>query len=127
MAPSFPTVLCVDDEPGGLRLRQIVLEGAGFRVLTASNDQEALALFAAERVDAAVVDLSMPGLGGGGLARQMRALKPAARLVLLSGYLDAPAADMEAVDAFLSKDQPPRELIALLRRLLEPERQRRPA
>src|SRR5262249_6137646 len=39
------TVLCVDDEAIGLRVRKIMLESHGFTVLTANNGQQALALF----------------------------------------------------------------------------------
>ena len=36
------TVLCVDDEKIGLRVRKIMLESRGFRVLTASDGAEGL-------------------------------------------------------------------------------------
>ena len=39
------TVLCVDDEKIGLRVRKIMLESRGYRVLTASDGAEGLRLF----------------------------------------------------------------------------------
>ena len=43
------TVLCVDDEKIGLRVRKIMLESRGYRVLTASNGPEGLRAFRRER------------------------------------------------------------------------------
>ncbi len=37
------TILCVDDEESGLFLRKLLLESAGFSVLTASNGKDGLA------------------------------------------------------------------------------------
>ena len=39
------TVLCVDDETIGLRVRKIMLENQGFQVLTATDGQQGIALF----------------------------------------------------------------------------------
>ena len=39
------TVLCVDDERIGLRVRKIMLESHGFHVLTASDGRQGLAVF----------------------------------------------------------------------------------
>src|SRR5579864_3531100 len=40
------TVLCVDDEKIGLKVRKIMLEGHGFKVLTATSGEQGLALLA---------------------------------------------------------------------------------
>ena len=39
------TVLCVDDEKIGLRVRKIMLESRGYQVLTANNGPEGLKVF----------------------------------------------------------------------------------
>jgi len=53
-------VLCVDDELIGLQVRKILLERAGYRVLTAPDGAAGLEVFAAEPVEVVVLDYSMP-------------------------------------------------------------------
>ncbi|MEJ5239916.1 MAG: response regulator transcription factor [Anaerolineales bacterium] len=66
------TVLVVDDEKA---LRDFVrrnLEVRGYRVLTASNGLEALAIFEHESVDLIILDLMMPHLDGLEVTRRLR-------------------------------------------------------
>ena len=70
-------VLCVDDEMFGLQVRKILLERAGYRVLTAKDGFEGLKVFEREPVEAVVLDYSMPGMHGGEVATKMRQVKPA--------------------------------------------------
>ena len=65
-------VLCVDDEAVGLRIRKILLERAGYQVLTATDGDSGLQMFATHPVEAVVLDYSMPGMHGGEVARRMR-------------------------------------------------------
>jgi CheY-like chemotaxis protein len=57
-------VLLVDDEPALLNSLAPFLEEAGHRVVTAVNARAALELLQANRPDAIVCDLRMPGIGG---------------------------------------------------------------
>lgn len=66
------TVLVVDDEKA---LRDFVrrnLEVRGYRVLTAANGLEALALFEQEHVDLLILDLMMPHMDGLEVTRRLR-------------------------------------------------------
>ncbi|MES4791860.1 MAG: DNA-binding response regulator [Chloroflexota bacterium] len=67
-----PLLLVVDDEPAVLRLIQLELGARGFRVVTASNGEEALRLAEEQRPDAVVLDLMMPGLSGLEVMRRLR-------------------------------------------------------
>lgn len=67
-----PLLLVVDDEPGVLRLIKLELGARGFRVVTASNGEEALRLAEEQRPDAVVLDLMMPGLSGFEVMRRLR-------------------------------------------------------
>lgn len=58
------TILAVDDEPHMRRLLEISLRQAGYRALSASHGQEALALIQQQQIDLVVSDLHMPGMNG---------------------------------------------------------------
>jgi CheY-like chemotaxis protein len=60
------TILAVDDEPEALTLllRLLSRQGAGYRVLTATNGREALEIMRRRRVAAVLLDLVMPEMDG---------------------------------------------------------------
>ena len=105
------TVLCVDDEKIGLRVRKILLESHGFNVLTASSGHQGLALLADHHVDLVVLDYYMPGLNGGQVAAEIRRRRPGIPIIFLSAYFSLPAADLELANAFITKGDPPDVLI----------------
>lgn len=67
-----PLVLAVDDEAGILRLMKLELTGQGFRVITASNGEEALKLVEEQRPDAVLLDVIMPEMTGLEVMRRIR-------------------------------------------------------
>ena len=83
-------ILCVDDEVVGLRVRKILLERAGYQVLTAADGHSGIELFATQPVDAVVLDYAMPGMHGGDVAKKMRQTKPEVPILLLSAYVGLP-------------------------------------
>ncbi len=67
-----PLLLVVDDEVGVLRLMKLELSAQGFRVVTASDGDEALRIAEEQRPDAVVLDIMMPGLSGLEVMRRLR-------------------------------------------------------
>ncbi|HXV36228.1 MAG TPA: response regulator, partial [Myxococcota bacterium] len=116
-------LLVVEDEPALRRMTAGMLVGAGFRVLTAADGREALALFRAHRheVRAVLLDLTMPGVSGSEVLSALRALDPDVRVVICSGYSEVEVCSrLDAIpDAVLLKPFRPRELLARLREVLE--------
>ena len=112
------TVLCVDDEAIGLRVRKIMLESHGFNVLTANSGQQGLALFDENHVDLVVLDYYMPGLNGGDVAAELRKRKPQVPIIFLSAYFSLPPAALELANAFITKGDPPDILIDKIEQLL---------
>src|SRR5664279_343245 len=117
-SPPSKTVLCVDDEKIGLRVRKIMLESRGYHVLTASDGTEGLKLFDENPVDVVVLDYFMPELNGGEVAAEMRRRRPGVPIVLLSAYFSLPPEALEAADAFITKGDPPDVLIEKIKNLL---------
>ena len=58
------TILAVDDLPQNLRLLDAVLSPRGYRVLTATSGEEALAMLPNAGADLVLLDILMPGLDG---------------------------------------------------------------
>jgi len=112
------TVLCVDDESIGLRVRKLLLEGHGFRVLTASSGQQGLDLFDANQVDVVVLDYYMPGLNGGEVAVELRRRRADIPIIFFSAYFTLPPQALEIADAFITKGDPPEVLIEKIEQLV---------
>lgn len=112
-------VLCVDDELIGLKVRKILLERAGYQVLTAIDGVNGLALFEAHPVEAVVLDYSMPGMHGGEVATRMRQIKPRVPILLLSAYIGLPGEVTSLVDLYMTKGEGAPVLLQKLESLLQ--------
>ncbi len=84
------TVLLVEDEDALRSLGRFVLQGAGYRVLEASDGKEALAVAAQYEgpIHLLASDVVMPELGGRQLAERLRTSRPGMKTLFLSGYTD---------------------------------------
>jgi CheY-like chemotaxis protein len=120
MKQSTNLVLCIDDELVGLQVRKILLERAGYRVLTASDGVSGLAIFSVEPVEAVVLDYSMPGMHGGEIAIRMRQTKPQVPILLLSAYMGLPVEVTTLVDLYMTKGEGAPVLLEKLSSLLQP-------
>ncbi len=105
------TVLCVDDEKIGLRVRKIMLESHGFKVLTAMDGQQGLSVFEQNPVDLVILDYYMPGMNGGDVAAEMRKRRPDIPIIFLSAYFSLPPEALELANAFITKGDPPDVLL----------------
>ena len=105
-------ILCIDDDVQGLRLRTLLLETAGYKVLPASDAVAGLRIFRGRDVAAVVMDYQMPGMNGGEAALEMKRLRPNIPVVILSSLPWLPEeAPREAIDAFIEKGAPVRLLV----------------
>ena len=67
-----PRVLVVEDSIGVRELERVILEGAGYEVLTAVDGLDGASRLGHEPVDAVVSDVEMPGMDGFTLTRAIR-------------------------------------------------------
>lgn len=112
------TLLCIDDELIGLKIRKLILERSGYEVLTAEDGPRGLELFRAQDVHGVVLDYFMPGMDGGIVARQMKAINPRIPILMLSAYFTLPEHALDHVDAFVTKGQSPEILLEKIRQLV---------
>jgi two-component system KDP operon response regulator KdpE len=112
------TILVVDDDASTRRALRVTLSGMGFMVVEAARGEEALSLVRTMRLDAVLLDVDMPGMGGVETCRNIR--KAIERLpVLMLTVMDDEDDKILALDAgaddYITKPFQLRELTARLR------------
>src|SRR5262249_40889612 len=77
-------ILVVDDDPAILDLLVKMLQGKGYRVVTADNGPATLEFIEAtgDHLDLILSDDAMPGMNGRELAREIRLRRPDAKILL---------------------------------------------
>jgi len=78
------TVMVVDDEPRVCQLFEKILSEEGYRVLTASGGERALAMAAEASPDLILLDIVMPGLDGVATLRELRKLGHRSPVIMLT-------------------------------------------
>jgi len=116
------TILVVEDEAEIGEVFRLNLEGAGFRVLWATDGLEALRLCDEERPDLATVDLMVPIISGYRLVELLKGRRPPGPLpVIVVTALDFEEADDVArlgADGFLMKPIRADELVSMIEYIL---------
>ena len=122
--PGRQTILLVEDEAALRRLMTKVLSGEGFQVLEAKDGEHAATICKtwSESIDLVVTDLAMPKLNGLQLKDIVAGLRPAAKVLLISGYsgdvVDDPSI-LQTGAAFLEKPFLPDDLIRKIHQVLK--------
>jgi two-component system KDP operon response regulator KdpE len=112
-----PHILVIDDEPQILRALRTILSARQFRVSTAGNGEEGLALAAAGKPDLIILDLSLPDMDGIEVCKQLRAWTqtPIVVLSVRESESDKVAALDHGADDYLTKPFGIDELLARIR------------
>jgi len=79
-------VLVAEDEAQARRALCALLEEEGYRVLSVADGREAARLLEREPVDAALVDIRMPGMDGLALLEQLRDQRDAPPVLIMTAY-----------------------------------------
>jgi CheY-like chemotaxis protein len=110
-------ILSVDDEPSILVSRQLILEHEGYEVLSATDGEQALRMFAGQPVDLVLLDYVMPGMDGGAVAKEIKNHNPQVPIVLVTA---SPVEEqtLGCVDCFISKGDGPALLLVKIKQLL---------
>jgi PAS domain S-box-containing protein len=117
------TVLVIDDEEAVRQVAARILRSAGLRAEVARDGREGLERLAAlgDEVRLVLLDLTMPGLGGEGTYRELRRLRPAVPVVLMSGFSEGDLSERFAsagLAGFLQKPFRPDDLLRRVRAAL---------
>lgn len=118
------TVLVIDDERMVLSVTKGFLEQCGYSVITAGVPEEGIALFRERHaeISAVIIDLSMQGMNGLDVFREMKRTDPGVRAILASGMLDDDSkarARTMGIRGFAHKPFRARELSIIVRGVLD--------
>jgi PAS domain S-box-containing protein len=82
-------VLLIDDEESMQELGRELLEEEGYRVLIASNGQDAVHLYRqrSAEIQLVILDLVMPGMDGGQTYLELRKINPHLKVFFCTGYM----------------------------------------
>ena len=128
--PERPRVLLVDDYERLLEAWRRLLEPSCEIVGAVTSGHEALALAQVLKPDVIVVDLSMPGLSGLDVCREVRQINPDSRVVLVSADDNEAlrhAAEHFGAAAFVTKSEAADELELAIRRAVRQEPEHKPS
>jgi len=122
--PARETVLLVEDDESIRLLARLALETRGYGVLAAADGEQALdvACHHAGTIHVLVTDIEVPGMRGPDLAARIASLRPAIKVLFMSGAMDGATARREnlAADAaLLGKPFSVEALVGKLRELLD--------
>jgi nitrogen regulation protein NR(I) len=115
-------ILVVDDEPGVLHAFREMLAGLGHQVLSAANGAEGVERMRDGQPDVVVTDLSMPGMSGMEMFREVRAIDAKLPVIIMTGHgTMATAIEATKLGAFDYQLKPfePELMVAAIERALE--------
>jgi CheY-like chemotaxis protein len=95
-------ILCVDDNEQELSVLKFMLATNGYKVVSATNGQEAIGIFAEITVDLVLADFAMPQMNGNQLVDRLKQLAPHIPMILL-GDPQKMGSDLHAADVLLAK------------------------
>jgi PAS domain S-box-containing protein len=117
-------ILVVDDEESIREITRSTLETFGYRVLTANDGTEAIALYADRKNEVAVVltDMMMPFMDGPATIRALQKMDRGVKIIAASGLTaghKAGEASLEGVAMFLGKPYTAEKLLVALAKILK--------
>jgi PAS domain S-box-containing protein len=112
------TVLVVEDEPSIRDVVVEVLHGLGCTAIVAADGLAGLRMLQSDaRIDLLVTDVGLPGLDGRSLADRARALRPALKVLFMTGYAENPAFGGRTLEAGMQMITKPFAIDALSARV----------
>ena len=124
---SAKTILVVDDSPTALKITSDALMEQGFKVISASDGEEALEIASRLHPDLIVLDIILPKKNGFQVCRQLKTESATADIKILMLSSKNQASDRfwgqkQGADAYITKPFDDEELLASIQALLKGER-----
>jgi len=117
------TLLVAEDEDVIRELVVSVMKSFGYKVITARDGEEAFAQYNSgkHKIDLVISDMMMPNKGGLQLFKELRAIRPDLKFIMVTGYSLADLDEdlLGSMDAVMSKPYTPMKLMQLARDILD--------
>ena len=102
------TILLIDDEEMIIKVGEELLQELGYKVLAARSGQGAINLYKknTDKIDLVIMDMIMPGMGGGETFDHLKEIDPDIKVLLSSGYsINGQASEIleRGCDGFIQK------------------------
>ncbi len=116
-------ILVVDDEAQIREIASLTLETHGYRVLTANDGAEAIAVYAQnnDKIKVVLMDMMMPVMEGAASIRELRKINPEVRIIAVSGLTERNKLARVAIThihAFLPKPFTSERLLKTIREVI---------
>lgn len=117
------TILFVDDEETNRELGKEILEGFGYKTITASDGESALECYMNNKdsINLIVLDLIMPGMGGSICLKKILKFDPDAKIIIASGFASDRSTSNDlryAAKDFISKPYNTKMMLEVIQRVL---------
>lgn len=115
-------ILIIDDSSLSRRLLRRILEDASHEVVEAADGFSALEIFALEKPELVMLDLTMPGISGFEVLRQLKSSAPSIKVIVASADVQIMTREQainEGADAFINKPFVQEEIVELVQTLLK--------
>jgi len=121
---SYGIVLVADDEESVRSVAKRMLVKSGFTVITAKDGKTAIEKFKKQpdKIMLVILDMTMPNLNGEEAFREIRLIRPNARVILMSGYNESEATNRFAgkgLAGFIQKPFHKKDLLNKVKEALE--------
>jgi len=117
-------VLFIDDENVLAEIGKDILEELGYTVIATSSSAKALDIFSAQpdRIDLVITDMTMPGMTGADLAKEILKIRPDIPIILCTGFSEVITegeAKRMGIREFLMKPLTLRDIALAVRNVLD--------
>ncbi len=118
------SILVVEDEEAVRKLVCDVLSRSGYKIVSASNGEDALLLVEKHNgpLDLVLTDMVMPKMGGRDLVQRLTEIRPGIKSVYMSGYTTETVVSngtLEAETNYLQKPFSPEDVLQIVRKALD--------
>ncbi|MFH1980381.1 MAG: PAS domain S-box protein [Pseudomonadota bacterium] len=118
------SILFVDDEPFQVDIGAQILSRLGYRVTARTDPREALTVFRHNpaAIDLVISDMTMPGMTGDVLARELIAIRPDIPIIICTGYserISEETATTMGIRGFAMKPVVMKNVAELVRKVLD--------
>jgi DNA-binding NtrC family response regulator len=87
MAQEKARILLVDDDTGFLNSMSLILRHEGYKVATAQNGMEAMAMSWDSPFDVVFLDIKMPVMDGAECYEKLKGIRPNAVVIIMTAYM----------------------------------------